>query len=89
MAYSGIAATFRLLKRDWTKIVGAQLGAVSGPTALDEDGTLHVWVATPAWQMDLAEIESELIAHFDTVQLFMLPSDVQGVPVRRLQLLLQ
>ena len=89
MAYSRIAATLELFKRDWQKIVGPHLGAASGPTALDEDGTLHLWVATPAWQMDLRELESELIARFDAVQLFGLPADVQGTPIRRLQATLQ
>jgi hypothetical protein len=89
MSYSRIAVTFALFKRDWQQIVGPQLGAVSGPTALDEDGTLHLWVATPAWQTDLAELEPELIAHFDAVQLFGLPADVEGTPIRRLQSRLQ
>jgi hypothetical protein len=35
--------------------------------------------------MDLTELESELIARFDAVQLFGLPADVQGTPIRRLQ----
>jgi Dna[CI] antecedent DciA-like protein len=89
MAYSRIAVTFALFKRDWQDIVGPQLGAVSGPTALDEDGTLHLWVATPAWQTDLAELETELIAHFDAVQLFGLPTDVRGTRIRRLRSKLQ
>jgi Dna[CI] antecedent DciA-like protein len=89
MAHSRIAVTFALFKRDWKEIVGPHLGAVSGPTGLDEDGTLHLWVATPAWQTDLADLESELIAHFDAVLLFGLPADVQGTRIRRLRSTLQ
>jgi len=89
MSYSRIAVTLALFKRDWNQIVGPQLGANSGPTAIDEDGTLHLWVATPAWLTDLSELESELIARFDAVQLFGLSPDVQGTPIRRLRLTLQ
>lgn len=51
---------FARIEREWGKIVGPQLGAVSAPAKLSYR-TLNIWVSEPVWADSMTYLKSEII----------------------------
>lgn len=47
---------------EWTRLVGAQIAAVTAPESVTPDGTLFVRVGTSAWMTELQLMTPEILA---------------------------
>jgi predicted nucleic acid-binding Zn ribbon protein len=50
---------------EWTSIVGPQIGSVTVPRQVTEDGTLFVGVKTNGWMTELSMMERTLLARIN------------------------
>ena len=46
---------------EWSRLVGAQIAAVTEPLSIARDGTLFVAVRTNAWMTELSLLEPQLL----------------------------
>jgi Dna[CI] antecedent DciA-like protein len=61
------ALTFDELRRDWTRLVGAQIAAVTWPLLIVDGVELVVSTASPTWTQELELITPALLANLPPI----------------------